>query len=100
VAAAVGADPVQLVDVRNPGEQAEGVMPGAIRLPLAALLGRLDELDPSATTVVYCAGGYRSSIAASALAARGFARVADILGGYDAWKAAGFPTETPTTPVA
>ena len=48
-------------------------------------------------TVVYCAGGYRSSIAASVLAARGFAQVADILGGYDAWHAAGFPTETAAT---
>jgi rhodanese-related sulfurtransferase len=92
---ALGAEPVQLVDVRNPGEQADGVIPGAILVPLAALLDRIDGLDPEATTVVYCAGGYRSSIAASALAARGFARVADLLGGYDAWKAAGFPTEAP-----
>ena len=95
VAAALGAEPVQLVDVRNPGEQEGGVIPGAIRVPLAALLERIGELDPSATTVVYCAGGYRSSIAASALAARGFTRVADILGGYDAWEAAGFPTTKP-----
>ena len=100
VAAALGAEPVQLVDVRNPGEQEGGVIPGAVRVPLAALLERIGELDPSATTVVYCAGGYRSSIAASALAARGFTRVADILGGYDAWEAAGFPTERPTATVA
>ena len=95
---ALGAEPVQLVDVRNPGEQADGVIPGAVCIPLAALLGRIDELDPAATTVVYCAGGYRSSIAASALAARGFAKVADILGGYDAWKAAGFPTGNARSP--
>ncbi|HEV8627970.1 MAG TPA: rhodanese-like domain-containing protein, partial [Acidimicrobiia bacterium] len=95
MAAALGADPVQLLDVRNPGETEAGVIPGAIRIPLAALLGRIGELDPSATTVVYCAGGYRSSIAASALA-RGFAKVADILGGYDAWKTAGFPIESPS----
>jgi glyoxylase-like metal-dependent hydrolase (beta-lactamase superfamily II)/rhodanese-related sulfurtransferase len=95
-----GGGGVQLVDVRNPGETEDGVIPGAVRIPLAALIGRLDELDPSATTVVYCAGGYRSSIAASALAARGFPAVGDILGGYDAWKAAGFPTENPATPVA
>jgi len=87
--------PVQLVDVRNPGEQEGGVIAGARRIPLAALLGRLDELDRTMTTVVYCAGGYRSIIAASALTARGFPLVADILGGYDAWKAAGFPTEAP-----
>jgi hydroxyacylglutathione hydrolase len=80
--------PVQLVDVRNPGEQEGGVIPGARRIPLAALLRRIDELDPSMTTIVYCAGGYRSAIAASALTAHGFTLVADILGGYDAWKAA------------
>jgi rhodanese-related sulfurtransferase len=51
--------PVQLVDVRNPGEQEGGVLPGARRIPLAALLGRIDELDPAVTTVVYCAGGYQ-----------------------------------------
>jgi rhodanese-related sulfurtransferase len=67
---------------------------------VAALLERLDDLDPQATTVVYCAGGYRSSFAASTLASRGFAKVADLLGGYDAWKAAGFPTETPATSAA
>jgi glyoxylase-like metal-dependent hydrolase (beta-lactamase superfamily II)/rhodanese-related sulfurtransferase len=95
-----GAELVQLVDVRNPGEQADGVIPGAVRIPLAALIGRIGELDPAATTVVYCAGGYRSSIAASALAARGFSKVADLLGGYDAWKAAGFPTEMPAASAA
>ena len=91
---------VQVVDVRNPGEQEGGVIPGAVRIPLAALLARIDELDPAATTVVYCAGGYRSIIAASALSARGFARVADIVGGYDAWKAAGYPTVAPTSSAA
>ncbi|MDQ1514628.1 MAG: hydroxyacylglutathione hydrolase [Actinomycetota bacterium] len=91
--------PVQVVDVRNPGEQEGGVIPGARRIPLAALLGRIDELDPATTTIVYCAGGYRSAIAASALSAQGFTLVADILGGYDAWKAAGFPTELAATTV-
>ena len=43
------------------------------------------ELDPTVPTVVYCAGGYRSSIAASTLRAHGFADVSDILGGYGAW---------------
>ena len=43
--------------------------------------------------VVYCAGGYRSSVAASLLRAHGFDRVADIMGGFDAWHAAGLPVE-------
>jgi hydroxyacylglutathione hydrolase len=98
VATTLGSDPVQVVDVRNPGEVSGGIIPGARLIPLAALLDRVDELDPAATTVVYCAGGYRSIIAASALAARGFPKVADLLGGYDAWAAAGFPTELPASP--
>ena len=46
----------------------------------------MDELDADAPTVVYCAGGYRSSVAASVLRQRGFADVSDILGGYNAWE--------------
>jgi glyoxylase-like metal-dependent hydrolase (beta-lactamase superfamily II)/rhodanese-related sulfurtransferase len=75
-----------VVDVRNPGEiEASGAIPGARSIPLARLLETLDELDPSAPTVVHCAGGYRSSIAASVLASAGFTDVSDLVGGYDAW---------------
>ncbi len=83
---------IQVVDVRNPGEVADGAVPGATTIPLAELLGRVGELDPAATTVVYCAGGYRSSVGASLLRSKGFARVADLQGGYGAWKAATGPT--------
>jgi glyoxylase-like metal-dependent hydrolase (beta-lactamase superfamily II)/rhodanese-related sulfurtransferase len=79
---------LQVVDVRNPGEVADGgAVPGARSIPLARLLDHLDELDPRRPTVVYCAGGYRSSIAASTLRAHGFATVADLIGGYAAWAA-------------
>ena len=86
---------LQLVDVRNPGEQAAGTIPGAILLPLPRLLDRLEALDAGAPTVVYCAGGYRSSIAASLLQAHGFERVADLQGGYAAWAAAALPVAVP-----
>ena len=76
---------LQLVDIRNPGEVAIGRIPGAIAIPVGQLPSRLDELDPVAPTVVYCAGGYRSSVAASLLRQRGFADVSDIVGGYGAW---------------
>jgi glyoxylase-like metal-dependent hydrolase (beta-lactamase superfamily II) len=77
-----------VVDVRNPGEiEASGAIPGARSIPLARLLESLGELDPSAPTVVHCAGGYRSSIAASVLASAGFTDVSDLVGGYDAWAA-------------
>src|SRR5690606_10668045 len=76
---------LQLVDVRNPGEFALGAVPDAINIPVGQLPGRLAELDPQLPTVVYCAGGYRSSVAASLLRARGFADVSDVAGGYGAW---------------
>jgi hydroxyacylglutathione hydrolase len=77
---------LQIVDVRNPGEAAAGMIPGAVNIPVAALPGRLDELDPEKPTVVYCAGGYRSSVAASLMRRRGFTDVSDIIGGYAAWE--------------
>ena len=46
------------------------------------------ELDPARPVVTYCAGGYRSSIAASLLRASAFADVSDLIGGYQAWLAA------------
>jgi glyoxylase-like metal-dependent hydrolase (beta-lactamase superfamily II)/rhodanese-related sulfurtransferase len=80
---------LQLVDVRGPGEVAGGMIPGASHIELAALTRRLGELDPAKPTVVYCAGGYRSSIAASTLLANGFQDVSDLLGGFGAWQTAG-----------
>jgi hydroxyacylglutathione hydrolase len=77
---------LQIVDVRNPGETAAGVIPGAITVPLPRLASQLAALDPTRPTVVYCASGYRSSIAASVLAAAGFDDVSDVLGGFEAWK--------------
>ena len=77
-----------MVDVRNPGELVQGVIPGALHVPLPRLVQRLDELDPARPTVVYCASGYRSMIAASVLSAAGIRDVSDLLGGYGAWTAA------------
>ena len=79
-------DGLQLVDIRNPGEVALGVIGGATTIPVGQLPGRLAELDPAAPTVVYCAGGYRSSVAASVLREAGYSDVSDILGGYGAWQ--------------
>ena len=79
---------LQIVDVRNPGEVEAGTIPGAIAIPVGQLPTRLGELDPAKPTVVYCAGGYRSSVAASLLRQNGFVDVSDILGGFGAWDAA------------
>jgi glyoxylase-like metal-dependent hydrolase (beta-lactamase superfamily II)/rhodanese-related sulfurtransferase len=86
---------LQIVDVRHPAEQQGGIVPHAISIPLPSLQDRLDELDPNRLTLVYCAGGYRSSIAASFLRARGFEQVADMLGGFEAWRSADLPVEHP-----
>ncbi len=75
---------LQVLDVRNPTECEGGAVEGSLNLPLANLLDRLDELDPSRPTVVYCAGGYRSATASSLLRAHGFTIVADVYGGYGA----------------
>ena len=77
-----------LVDVRNPGEVALGTIEGSRTISLPALLSDLDQLDQTAPTVVFCAGGYRSAIAASLLRSHGFMDVSDLIGGYDAWQTA------------
>lgn len=87
-AARESVDGVQVLDIRNPGEVALGMIPGAIHIPLPELGKRMDELDRDRPVIAYCAGGWRSSVGASLLRARGFGDVSDILGGYNAWVAA------------
>jgi hydroxyacylglutathione hydrolase len=82
---------LQVVDIRNPGEVALGVIPDATVLPLAGILDGMSHLDPTAPTVVYCAGGYRSAIGASAMRRAGFTDVSDLIGGFDSWVQAGLP---------
>ena len=64
-----------------------GTVPGARNISLPALLESVGGLDRKAPTVVYCAGGYRSAIAASLLRSHGFDDVSDLVGGYAAWVA-------------
>jgi hydroxyacylglutathione hydrolase len=79
---------LQLVDIRQPGETEGGIIEGALTIPLTRLNERIATLDASKPTIVYCAGGFRSSIAASRMMAAGFGDVSDLLGGYGAWEAA------------
>jgi len=83
-----GRQDIQLVDVRQPGETDGGHIDGAVLLPLTRLNSEMGKLDANKQTVVYCAGGYRSSIAASRMTAAGFSDVSDLVGGYGAWDAA------------
>lgn len=89
----VGRHDVQVVDVRGPGEHALGSIPGAVAIPLAELRDAVDSLDLDRPIVAYCAGGYRSSVAASLLRALGAEDVSDLLGGYGAWAQAHAATD-------
>ncbi len=80
-------DHVAVLDVREPGEVAAGAMENSVRIPLAQLPDRIAELDRGKLLVVHCKGGYRSSIATSILRRAGFRDIADLTGGFDAWKA-------------
>ena len=86
---------MQIVDVRRPAEYSSGHVPRALNAPLASLdssLGPLD-LQKDKLTAVICAGGYRSSAAASLLQQRGFSNLLNVTGGTGAWINAGYPTE-------
>jgi hydroxyacylglutathione hydrolase len=74
-----------VIDVRNSGERDLGSIPGSRHIPLAQLRIRLDEIPTDRPIVVHCAGGWRSSVAASLLRAHGFDDVSDLPGGYNAW---------------
>ncbi|MCZ2526026.1 rhodanese-like domain-containing protein [Streptomyces sp. NPDC059506] len=88
-----GTEPPTVVDVRNPSERQEGHIPGSVNIPLAELPGRLSEIPADRPVVVHCAGGHRSSIAASLLRHHGHGDVSDLLGGYGAWLAAEQPVQ-------
>ena len=79
-----------LLDVREAGEWREGHAPGAVHIPYPQLRERAGELPSAGTVVIYCAGGIRSSLAASILEAAG-REVANVRGGFTAWRNAGLP---------
>jgi rhodanese-related sulfurtransferase len=80
-------EPPVVLDVRNAGELITGTVPGALNIPLAELPRRIGEIPAGRPVVVHCAGGYRSSVAASLLRAAGHDDVSDLLGGFTAWAA-------------
>jgi len=89
---------LQVVDVRRPAEYGNGHVPRALNAPLASL-DRVAAQLPFAKdkpTAVICAGGYRSSAAASLLEKFGFTNLLNVSGGTGAWIDAGYPVETPT----
>ena len=88
---------LQIVDVRRPGEYGNGHVPRAFNAPLATLGSVAAQLpfEKNKPTAVICAGGYRSSAAASLLEKFGFTKLLNVSGGTGAWINAGYPVETP-----
>jgi hydroxyacylglutathione hydrolase len=93
MAASAGERAPLLVDVRAPGERQQKRIAGSVGIPLTQLGDRLSELPADRPVLVYCAGGYRSAIAASLLQCHGFTQVSEIAGGIAAWDAGKLPLE-------
>ena len=91
-------NPPQVVDVRAPGERAEKSIAGSVGIPLNHLVEKMGTLTKNVPLLVYCAGGYRSSIAASLLQKNGFAAVSEIAGGIAGWEAARLPVQSAKSP--
>jgi rhodanese-related sulfurtransferase len=98
VAAEVEGGQAVLVDLREPEERAQsGAIPGAVHAPRGMLEFYADpsspyhrpELDPARRTILYCASGGRSALAAEALQQLGYTKVAHLDGGIKAWTASG-----------
>jgi hydroxyacylglutathione hydrolase len=83
--------PPLVVDVRTPREWNTKHIDGSLNLPLNHLEERLQEIPRDRTVVVACAGGYRSSIAASLLQRQGLGKIVELAGGMAAWEAAQMP---------
>ncbi len=83
-----------MIDVRTPGERGQKHIGGSMGIPLNHLVENLERLPRDRSLLVYCAGGYRSSIAASLLQRGGFRRVNEIAGGIAGWEAAKLPVQT------
>ena len=99
-----------LVDTRCAElREAEGIVPGSVHVPLSVLYWRLDPASghsvPALTdldrqVILLCAHGYSSSLAAATLRELGFARATDVVGGFEAWQAAGLAVEALRPPEA
>jgi rhodanese-related sulfurtransferase len=81
------AEPVYLIDVRQPWEHATAALPESVLLPLHELPGRIAEIQPpkGALVVVYCHHGIRSLSGAAFLEQAGVKPIASLAGGIDAW---------------
>jgi rhodanese-related sulfurtransferase len=108
IGAAEAADTVKknpqtlVLDVREPGEYADGHIPGALNVPRGLLEAKADLeyanreprlADRHQPIIVHCASGARSAFAADVLQIMGFTNVKSMAGGITAWKEKGLPIE-------
>lgn len=77
-----------ILDVRTPGEVAQGIIEGATVIDIndPAFMDKVKALDKNVPTVVYCKVGGRSATACSVMKEMGFKELYNLEGGYDAWK--------------
>src|SRR2546425_248097 len=92
VDAILRSEDVQLGDVREKNEWDEGHIPGAVHVPKSYLEQWAEDRLPNKDklTVLYCAGGVRSAMAADTLAKLGYTNVLSMAGGFNRWKDSGF----------
>ena len=86
-----GSVPPLLIDVRTPREWSARHIGGSVNLPLNRLRDQAAEIPRDRAIAVQCAGGYRSSIAASLLQQQGITDLVEVAGGLAAWDAASLP---------
>jgi molybdopterin/thiamine biosynthesis adenylyltransferase/rhodanese-related sulfurtransferase len=88
-----------LVDVREASEWDQGHLPGANHVSKSYIEQQIEAVAPDrdAQVILYCAGGIRSLFAAQTMADMGYTNVASMSGGFQAWKGAGLPFETPVS---
>src|SRR5881296_4046630 len=88
---------IQLGDVREKDEWNAGHIVGAVHVPKSYLEQRAEDRvpDKDKTTILYCAGGVRSAMAADTLAQLGYRHVISMSGGFNRWKDSGLPWKKP-----
>jgi rhodanese-related sulfurtransferase/transcriptional regulator with XRE-family HTH domain len=91
----ISAGGVDVVDVREPNEYAEGHVAGARNVPLGDVKADPRRALPDPAVVLICAGGVRSQVAAELADGIGLSQVIHVEGGFKAWRAAGLPVVQP-----
>jgi rhodanese-related sulfurtransferase len=76
---------IHLIDVREDEEVAQGIIPGAIHLPLGQVPQRLNEIPKEEEVIFICRSGYRSDQACQYLASLGYKGASNLIGGMLAW---------------